>query len=447
MGCNQSSDAVIGKKVESSGGGGGRRLVRGAIGKSQRLLLPTRNKNEDAFDTCAPPLLDDAGNLLPEEIAKRTIKSVESKSYTVGDKERGLEPFLIKYAYLSMRGYYPFDASKPNQDAFLIQENFGGVKGDLLLTVFDGHGKEGHKCAKFAKKKLPNILSKHMKSKRMQRYKQQQDNSNNNNSKMWPILEAHEMKDLCTTSCLECNKAMQQDAKIPEELSGTTAISALFHGGRLTVCNVGDSRAILGHRVTKTQDTAVVVALPLSRDQTPYRPDERERVKKAGARVMSLYQMEGYEPLHEDWDDANPTKGDPPRVWSRDADYPGTAFTRSLGDTVAESCGVYALPEVVSTELTSNDEVLVVASDGVFEFLSSQAVIDMCREFHDPLDACKRILDASYEQWMNHERRTDDITMIVAFIQCNRTPPLSNNDDDGTTTEALVHNNNRPIFA
>jgi hypothetical protein len=47
------------------------------------------------------------------------------------------------------------------------------------------------------------------------------------------------------------------------------------------------------------------VAKPLSSDQTPYRKDERERVKACGARVMSMDQIEGLEPIHENWGDVN----------------------------------------------------------------------------------------------------------------------------------------------
>lgn len=62
---------------------------------------------------------------------------------------------------------------------------------------------------------------------------------------------------------------------------------------------------------------------PLSDDQTPYRRDERERVKKCGARVMSMDQLAGFEPLHENWGgsvklgEAIDEAGDPPRVWSK----------------------------------------------------------------------------------------------------------------------------------
>lgn len=44
----------------------------------------------------------------------------------------------------------------------------------------------------------------------------------------------------------------------------------------MCICNVGDSRAII---VTE-QEGGKLKALPLSSDQTPYRKDERERVKR-----------------------------------------------------------------------------------------------------------------------------------------------------------------------
>ena len=64
-------------------------------------------------------------------------------------------------------------------------------------------------------------------------------------------------------------------------------------------------------------------------------------------------------------------------MWLPNALYPGTAFTRSVGDSVAETIGVISLPEVLMVRLTPDNPFFVVASDGVFEFLSSQTVIDM----------------------------------------------------------------------
>ena len=51
---------------------------------------------------------------------------------------------------------------------------------------------------------------------------------------------------------------------------------------------------------------------------------------------------------------------------------PGCAFTRSMGDSVAEAVGVFSEPEVLTKELGADDRFIVIASDGVWEFLTNQ---------------------------------------------------------------------------
>ena len=205
------------------------------------------------------------------------------------------------------------------------------------------------------------------------------------------------------------------------------------------VSNVGDSRAIL---ISRTPDGRLS-ATPLSSDQTPYRPDERERVKKCGARVLSMDQIEGIEPIHENWGslvigDEIDEGGDPPRIWSPRGDYPGTAFTRSIGDVYAEELGVYAEPEILerydlicirwmylilttikssNRDLGPEDLYVVIASDGVFEFLTNQMVAEIIASKDDPLDACKAVVAQSYDLWLQYEVRTDDITIIVLEVE------------------------------
>ena len=270
-------------------------------------------------------------------------------------------------------------------------------------------------------------------------------------------------------------KHLLHSYQVKDSMSGTTAISVGFHAGRMTVSNVGDSRAVLGHRLEKKEvqeyendstpaeeekkeigeeddDPTTsndddpfneflsfcgkqntdnkLVAIPLSEDQTPYRKDERVRLRKAGARICSIDQMEGKAPMHDDWGEVNlgvdiDEEGDPPRVWCQDHDYPGTAFSRSLGDTVGEDLGVTAEPEIITKDVTKGDEILVIASDGIFEFLTNQAVIDICSECNDPLHACTRLLEESYKKWLHYELRTDDITCIVLFLKNGK-----DNDED-----------------
>eukprot|EP00798_Chlamydomonas_sp_ICE-L_P004753 gene4753-34503_t len=167
------------------------------------------------------------------------------------------------------------------------------------------------------------------------------------------------------------------------------------------------------------------------------------------------------DPNVEHWGTEEENDGDPPRLWAPNATYPGTAFTRSIGDSAAERIGVFAEPEVVSKQLTSNHPFLVIASDGVWEFLPSQSVIDMVSKFEDPQEACLSavaesyrlsqslsalrklasvlwlsrttcgfsmslvskfedpqeaclsVVAESYRLWLQHETRTDDITMMV----------------------------------
>ena len=47
-------------------------------------------------------------------------------------------------------------------------------------------------------------------------------------------------------------------------------------------------------------------------------------------------------------------------------------MSRSLGDYVAQSVGVSCRPELIYYNVTPEDRFLVIASDGVWEFLSNE---------------------------------------------------------------------------
>ena len=163
------------------------------------------------------------------------------------------------------------------------------------------------------------------------------------------------------------------ESEIDDSMSGTTAITVLVVGDKIYVANVGDSRAVLA-----VKDKNRIIAEDLSYDQTPFREDECERVKACGARVMTVDQVEGLkDPNIQTWANEESEGGDPPRLWVQNGMYPGTAFTRSVGDCTAEGIGVTAEPEVSMVHLSPNHLFFVVASDGIFEFLPSQAVVDM----------------------------------------------------------------------
>jgi serine/threonine protein phosphatase PrpC len=354
---------------------------------------------------------------------------------------------------------------KKNQDNVSICLNFANRDCDALFAVFDGHGKAGELCSKYATKHLPETLAKYIKKLRNRQVRKNMSKISDDIQDESLLTDSFDatFQDLqqfdasvelskghtqlaCHTAHIHLNNAMHHSKEFDDSLSGTTAISCLFQGrkNRITVCNVGDSRAVLGRKVTRQSKTYTNAtpndrsnisttisyqAIPLSRDQTPYRRDERIRIKATGARILSLDQIEGLEPFKDDEDESiynlqsrESTNeeiydgGDPPRVWSANGDFPGTAFTRSLGDSIAEKLGVYAEPEMVTINLDPDDKIIVLASDGVFEFLTNQSVIDICAKFSDPAAACRAVVSESYELWLQYELRSDDISVICIFI-------------------------------
>ena len=326
------------------------------------------------------------------------------------------------------------------------------------MGVFDGHGNYGEKCAQFATNHLPRLMAEAIVEARAGG-----GGGGAPSSKREDKLTKEITHEVISRAHIACNDEMHR-ASFDDSLSGTTSISAYLQGdrNRITINNVGDSRAVVGRAASgsegaKDGESSVRSATPggagapppppsssssklksyaLSRDQTPYRLDERVRIRKTGARILSLDQVQGLEPidrraaeldeiklaeggsntgelvLGEEIDE----KGDPPRVWHSNGDYPGTAFTRSFGDAVAKELGVIALPEMFTHDLTPEDKIIVLASDGVFEFLTNQSVIDICAKFTDPLEACRAVVAESYELWLQYELRTDDITMICIFV-------------------------------
>lgn len=363
------------------------------------------------------------------------------KRFTIIDEAEELQlgGLSIRYAYMSQRGYYPDDETKPNQDTLSVSKNFATQKSDAFFAVYDGHGRDGDKCAQFAKNNLPRQIQKHVRKIKKAQFDELSKRSDIEMTGLEPHmveLNKDQVQLACANGHLLVNKAMHHNDNFEDSLSGTTAISAFVQGrrNRITISNVGDSRAVLGKRVKIDEDTPgkspadknnpIYRAYSLSQDQTPYRKQERKRIRERGARILSLDQIEGLEPVYpeDDYgDDFDPgdridEDGDPPRVWHPTLDYPGTAFTRSLGDGMAEELGVVADPEFMTRELEEGDEIIVLASDGVFEFLTNQSVIDICAKFVDPVEACQAVISEAYELWLQYELRTDDITMICIFV-------------------------------
>eukprot|EP00168_Porphyra_purpurea_P019246 TRINITY_DN757_c0_g1_i8.p2 TRINITY_DN757_c0_g1~~TRINITY_DN757_c0_g1_i8.p2 ORF type:complete len:565 (+),score=170.03 TRINITY_DN757_c0_g1_i8:1625-3319(+) len=169
-------------------------------------------------------------------------------------------------------------------------------------------------------------------------------------------------------------------------------------------------------------------AVDVSHDQKPVRPDEKKRVRDAGGRVARWRRNMG-----------------PLRVWQKDEWVPGLAMTRSIGDTCLSDCGVIPTPEVAYVRLNGADSFVVLASDGVWEFMTSQEVIDFVGKYRRQRRSAQSAADAlvreAISRWRRNEAVVDDTTAVVLYLEWQhlRTPsgmplPTAVAMDDGSSS-------------
>lgn len=203
--------------------------------------------------------------------------------------------------------------------------------------------------------------------------------------------------------------------------SGSTCVTVMVVGNKLICANVGDSRAIMAsYKSPKSikhiqlppefanlpDSEKIWIALPLSRDHKPDDEEEYKRIMESNGRVEPFKEANG-EPIG------------PYRVWLKEENIPGLAMSRSMGDKVAASVGVISVPEIFETPLTPDDKFLVIASDGIWEFLPNDQVVEMIVPYwekNDPEGACDRLISESVYHWEKEDEVIDDITIIIIFL-------------------------------
>ena len=107
-------------------------------------------------------------------------------------------------------------------------------------------------------------------------------------------------------------------------------------------------------------------------------------------------------------------------MWLKTENIPGLAMSRSVGDLVAASVGVIPDPEFYETELNDEDKIMIIASDGVWEFISNEDAVSMVVPFYqqnNPDGACDKIVKESVAHWKREDEVIDDITVICVFLK------------------------------
>ncbi|CAK7269055.1 Protein phosphatase 2C 2 [Sporothrix epigloea] len=210
-----------------------------------------------------------------------------------------------------------------------------------FFGVYDGHG--GDKVALFAGDHVHKIVAK-------------QESFKKCNYEL-------ALKD----GFLATDRAILNDPRYEEEVSGCTACVSLITDDKIYCANAGDSRAVLGVKGR---------AKPLSFDHKPQNDGEKARITAAGGFV-----------------DFGRVNGN-------------LALSRAIGDFEFKKSAelppeqqiVTVYPDVTVHELGDNDEFLVIACDGIWDCQSSQAVVEFVRRGI----AAKQDLDKICENMMDN---------------------------------------------
>lgn len=144
----------------------------------------------------------------------------------------------------------------------------------------------------------------------------------------------------------------------------------------------------------------------MNRDHKADEPDEEARILRNGGRVQPYRDIHG-------------NQLGPLRVWHLKEDIPGLAMTRSFGDQAAAQVGVIASPEILEMNLMEGDQFIILASDGVWEFISNEeaANIIMPHYLNNSAEkAAEAIIKESIKRWQEEDSSIDDITCIIIFL-------------------------------
>jgi serine/threonine protein phosphatase PrpC len=77
---------------------------------------------------------------------------------------------------------------------------------------------------------------------------------------------------------------------------------------------------------------------------------------------------------------------------------------------------------MIEFTLTQDDKIIVIASDGVFEFLENQSIIEALMPFYEKKQiqqASDHLLNMAHRSWNRNSSIVDDITFVLIFMNYN----------------------------
>lgn len=253
------------------------------------------------------------------------------------------------------------------EDVYICADNFMsdyGLKNatdgpNAFYGVFDGHG--GKHAADFACYHLPRFIAE---------------------DEDFPV----KVERVIASAFLQTDSAFAKACSLDAALaSGTTALAALVVGRLLVVANAGDCRAVLCRRGN---------AIDMSNDHKPMCSKERKRIEASGGYVYDGY-LNGLLNV---------------------ARALGDWHMEGLKGSGSDGGPLSAEPELMTRQLTEEDEFIIIGCDGIWDVFRSQNAVDFARrrlqEHNDPVMCSKDLVDEALKR-----KSGDNLAVIVVCFQ------------------------------
>ncbi|XP_010259459.1 PREDICTED: probable protein phosphatase 2C 73 [Nelumbo nucifera] len=328
---------------------------------------------------------NDAGKEAAEAMAKEAKKNdLISRSSGIVNSN-GSSNFASIFSKKGKKGV--------NQDCFIVWEEFGCQEDMIFCGVFDGHGPWGRFVAKTVRESMPlSLLCNWQETLALASLEPEFDFESDKELYHFNVWKQSYLK-----TCAAIDQELEHHSRIDSFYSGTTALSVVRQGEFIVIANVGDSRAVLA----TTCDDGSLVPVQLTIDFKPNLPQEAERITQCKGRVFSLHDEPG---VH--------------RVWLPNSETPGLAMSRAFGDYCVKDFGLISVPEVTQRSITTKDQFIVLATDGLWDVISNQEVVDIVSSTTDREKSAKRLVECAVHAWKRKRKgiAMDDISAICLFF-------------------------------
>ncbi|KAK3027722.1 hypothetical protein RJ639_042462 [Escallonia herrerae] len=309
----------------------------------------------------------------------------------------------------------------------LVWQEFGCQDDMIFCGVFDGHGPWGHLVAKRVRKLMPSsLLCNWQESIALTSLELDVGSELERRLHQFDIWKQSYLK-----TCSAVDQELAQYPGIDSHYSGTTALTIVRQGDLIVLANVGDSRAVLA----TASDDGSLAAVQLTVDLKPNLPreplsfsplsvhvyifillkdvkayvlvavtEENERIKQSRGRVFSSSDEPGVY-----------------RIWMPKVDAsggPGLAISRAFGDYFIKDFGLISEPEVTQRNITSRDQFVILATDGVWDVISNQEAVEIVCSTPEREESAKRLVECAVSAWKRKRRgiAMDDISAICLFF-------------------------------